>query len=80
VENEQESVTETRVRLYRKALAQQREINELAERETEQAKEAEADPAKEPKEPESDSLTPTRTSTATRAEFLGRERRGGELD
>jgi hypothetical protein len=54
VENEQESVTETRVRLYRKALAQQREINELAERKAEQAKEAEAEIAKEPHEPSSD--------------------------
>jgi len=80
METEPESITDIRVRMYREALAQQREINELAEREAEQANEAEADPANEPKEPESDSLTPTRTSTATRAEFLGRERRGGELD
>lgn len=46
MENEPESVTDVRVRLYRKALDQLREENELAERKAEQTKEAEAQSAK----------------------------------
>jgi len=46
MEPEPESITQTRVRLYRKALAQLREENA--------AKEAEAKSAKEPVGPESD--------------------------
>lgn len=46
METEPESVTQTRVRLYRKALEQQREENA--------AKEAEAQSGKEPGGPESD--------------------------
>ncbi len=42
METERESITQMRVRMYNKALAQQREENELAEREAEQAAEAEA--------------------------------------
>jgi hypothetical protein len=53
METERESITQMRVRMYNKALAQQREENELAERKAEQAKEAEAEAAKEPVEPES---------------------------
>ena len=57
METERESITQMRVRMYREALAQQREENELAEREAEQAKEskeAKAETAKEPEEPGSD--------------------------
>ena len=46
MENERESVTETRVRLYRKALEQLREENER--------KEAEARSGKKPEEPGTD--------------------------
>ena len=42
MENEPESVTDTRVRLYRKALAQLREENEAKEREAQLTEEAEA--------------------------------------
>ena len=55
METEPESITQMRVRMYREALAQQREENELAEREAEQAKKAEAEAAKEPNGPQSDS-------------------------
>jgi len=54
MQTERESITQMRVRMYREALAQQREENELAEREAVQAKEAEAASAKEPEEPGSD--------------------------
>ena len=57
METERESITQMRVRMYNEALAQQREENELAEREAEQAKEskqAKAETAKEPEEPDSD--------------------------
>ena len=54
METERESITQMRVRMYRKALAQKREENDLVEREAEQAKEAEAKTAKEPEEQGSD--------------------------
>lgn len=47
MENERESITQLRVGLYRKALAELREENELAEREAERTKEAEAQSAKD---------------------------------
>jgi hypothetical protein len=47
MEAEPESVTQTRVRLYREALAQLREENEAKAKEAELTKEAEADSAKE---------------------------------
>ncbi len=40
MKTEPKSITLMRVRMYREALAQQREENELAEREAEQAKKA----------------------------------------
>ena len=42
MENKQESVTDTRVRLYRKALSPLREENEAKEREAQLTEEAEA--------------------------------------
>jgi hypothetical protein len=45
MEVEPESVTQTRVRLYREALAQLREENEAKAKEAELTKEAEADSA-----------------------------------
>lgn len=56
MEKERESITQMRVGLYRKALNQLREDNELAEREAE-LKEAEARSGKEPDEPGSDHAT-----------------------
>jgi hypothetical protein len=62
MDNEPESITQTRVRLYREALAQLRAENELKEQDAELAKEpdvelaneAEAESAKEPEGPGSD--------------------------
>jgi hypothetical protein len=61
MEKKHEDPTDVRVRLYRKALAQLKEVNERKEREAEQkerqakhAKEAEADTVKEPHEPSTD--------------------------
>lgn len=54
MENERESVTQTRVRLYRKALDQLREENELKEAEAQSAKEPNAQSEKEPEGPGSD--------------------------
>jgi len=48
MENERESVTQTRVRLYRKALDQLREENELKEARAQSAKEPNAQSQKEP--------------------------------
>jgi hypothetical protein len=78
MKNEPESVTDVRVRLYRKALAQLREENELAEREAERTKEAEEQSAKEPKTETAEGPEepiepdPKAQKGATRAEFLGR--------
>ena len=54
MENERESITQTRVRLYREALAQQREENELKEAEAQSANEPDAESEKEPNGPGSD--------------------------
>ena len=53
MENERESITQTRVRLYR-AFAQQREENALKEAEAQSAKEPDAESEKEPDGPGSD--------------------------
>jgi len=63
MENERESITQVRVGLYRKALDQLREENELAEREAERTKEAEARSAKDPD-----------AETATKADKAGSDR------
>ena len=47
MENEPESITQLRVRMYNKALAELREENALAEREAERTKEAEAQSGKD---------------------------------
>ena len=82
MENRPESVTDVRVRLYREALDQLREENELAEREAAATKEPEEQSAKEPndetgeaREPiDEDSEAPAAPGTTgtTRAQFLGR--------
>ena len=54
MENEPETVTQTRVRLYREALAQLREENALKEAEAAGTKKAEAESEKGPEEPGSD--------------------------
>ena len=54
MENERESITQTRVRLYREALAQQREENALKEAEAQSAKEPDPESEKEPDGPGSD--------------------------
>ena len=54
MENERESVTQTRVRLYRKALDQLREENESKEKEAQSAKEPGAESEKEPHGPGSE--------------------------
>ena len=66
MENERESITQVRVGLYRKALDQLREENELAEREAERTKEAEAQSAKD-----------TDAEAATKAGEGGSDRDGG---
>lgn len=54
MEDERESVTQTRVRLYRKALDQLREENESKEKEAQSAKKPDAESEKEPDGPGSD--------------------------
>jgi hypothetical protein len=57
MEKEPESITQTRVRLYQKALAELRAENAenaAKERDSELAKKSEAEPAKEPDGPGSD--------------------------
>jgi NADH/NAD ratio-sensing transcriptional regulator Rex len=54
MEAEPESVTQTRVSLYRKALAQLREENEAKAQEAELTKEAQTDSAKRQDEPGSE--------------------------
>ena len=54
METEGESITQMRVRMYREALAQQREENEAKAKEAELTNEAEADSAKGQDEPGSD--------------------------
>jgi hypothetical protein len=54
METERESITQTRVRMYREALAQQREENAAKEAEAQSAKELEAQSEKEPDGPGSD--------------------------
>jgi hypothetical protein len=54
MEDEPESITQTRVRMYREALAQQREENAAKEAEAQSANELNAQSEKEPGGPESD--------------------------
>ena len=67
METEPESITQTRVRLYRKALAQQREQNAAKEAEAQSAKKPEAETAKGQDEPGSDRAHSTAHEDSDRA-------------
>jgi hypothetical protein len=71
METERESITQTRVRLYREALAQQREENAAKEAEAQSAKELEAESQEKPDGPESDHADSTADGEATRRKILG---------
>lgn len=71
METERESITQTRVRLYNKALAQQREENAAKEAEAQSAKELEAESEEKPDEPESDHAGSAEDGKATRRKILG---------
>ncbi len=57
MENEPETITQTRVRLYREALAQLREENALKEAEAATSKKNEAEKAPEEPRPDHDDTT-----------------------
>lgn len=71
METDRESITETRVRLYRKALAQQREENAAKEAEAQSAREQEAESEGKPDGPESDQANSAARGEATRRKILG---------
>jgi hypothetical protein len=67
MEAEPESVTQTRVRLYREALAQLREENEAKVKKAELTKEAEAESAKGRDEPGSERVQSTTREDSDKA-------------